>query len=57
MTNRLFYGDNLEILRNREYFGDLLGSGAAVDMPSPHAAFKQAERHVSTDGKSQRDLI
>ena len=27
MQNRLFYGDNLEILRNREYFGD-----ACVDL-------------------------
>ncbi len=35
---------------------DLLG-GAGVDMPSPHGTFKQAERHVSTDGKAQRDLI
>ena len=36
--------------------GDLLG-GASVDMPSPHGTFKQAERHVSTDGKAQKDLI
>ena len=36
--------------------GDLLG-GAAVDMPSPHGTFKQAERQVSTDGKAQQDLI
>ena len=36
--------------------GDLLG-GAAVDMPSPHGTFKQAERHVSTDGVAQKDLI
>ena len=36
--------------------GDLLG-GAAVDMPSQHGTFKQAERHKSTDGKSQQDLI
>ena len=35
---------------------DLLG-GAGVDMPSPHGMFKQAERHVSTDGKAQRDLM
>ena len=36
--------------------GDLLG-GAVVDMPSPHGTFKQAERHKSTEGKSQQDLI
>ncbi|MCY3864418.1 MAG: DNA methyltransferase [Chloroflexi bacterium] len=36
--------------------GDLLG-GAAVDMPSPHGTFKQAELHVSTDGVAQKDLI
>ena len=36
--------------------GDLLG-GASVDMPSPHGTFKQAERHVSTDGKAQKDLM
>ena len=35
---------------------DLL-SGAAVDMPSPHGTFRQAERHVSTDGVAQRDLM
>ena len=36
--------------------GDLLG-GAWVDMPSPHGTFKQAERHKSTEGKSQQDLM
>ena len=36
--------------------GDLLG-GALVDMPSPHGTFKQAERHKSTEGKSQQDLM
>ena len=36
--------------------GDLLG-GAAVDMPSPHGTFKQAERFKSTDGKSQQDMF
>ena len=35
---------------------DLLG-GAAVDMPSPHGTFKQAQRHKSTDGKSQQDML
>ena len=35
---------------------DLLG-GAAVDMPSPHGTFKQAERVRSTDGAAQRDLM
>lgn len=25
MKNRLYYGDNLEILRNREYFPDEIG--------------------------------
>ena len=38
MTNRLYYGDNLEILRNR-------------------VNYKQAERHVSTDGKAQQKLM
>ena len=79
MTNRLYYGDNLEILRSREYFPDecvdliyldppfnsnrnynvlfKAESGAAVDMPSPHGTFKQAERYKSTDGKSQRELM
>ncbi|MCY3914647.1 MAG: DNA methyltransferase [Chloroflexi bacterium] len=36
--------------------GDLLG-GAGVDMPAPQGTFKQAERHVSTDGVAQKDLI
>ncbi len=36
--------------------GDLLG-GAAVDMPSEHGTFKQAERQKSTDGKEQRDMF
>ena len=35
---------------------DLLG-GDGVDMPPQHGTFKQAARHKSTNGKSQRDLI
>ena len=35
---------------------DLLG-GDGVDMPPQHGTFKQAERHKSNDGRSQRDLM
>ena len=30
---------------------------SAVDMPSQHGTFKQAQRYKSTDGKSQRELM
>ncbi|MCY4072192.1 MAG: hypothetical protein OXG60_12915 [Chloroflexi bacterium] len=54
----------LRLLRHRAVFAgnsiqtisDLLG-GVAVDMPSQHGTFKQAERYKSTDGMSQRELI
>ncbi|MCY3832484.1 MAG: DNA methyltransferase [Chloroflexi bacterium] len=36
--------------------GDLLSS-AGADMPTQHGTFKQAERHVSTDGVAQKDLM
>ena len=35
---------------------DLLGEDG-VDMPPQHGTHRRAERHKSTDGKSQRDLI
>ncbi len=52
MKNRLYYGDSLEILRNREYFPD-----ECVDMPPQHGTFKQAARVKSGDGKAQQDLM
>ncbi len=36
--------------------GDLLG-GDGADMPPQHGTHRKAERHKSTDGKSQQDLI
>ena len=57
MKNRLYYGDNLDILRNREYFPDECVALIYLDLPPQHGTFKQAARHRSGDGKSQRDLM
>ncbi len=56
MKNRLYYGDNLEILT----IGDLF-EGAGFDMPPQHGTHQRAGRwkraDVSEAGESQRDLI
>ncbi len=57
MKYRLYYGDNLDILRNREYFPDECVDLIYLDLPPQHGTFKQAARHRSGDGKSQRDLM
>ena len=55
MNNRLYYGDNPDILRNRGLLDD-----DGVDMPTEQGTFKRAARQqregVSAEGRSQRDL-
>lgn len=55
--NKLYYGDNLEILRNREYLLDGSGedyfAGRRPDLPDTNGTLKKAKRITKTSEQQE----
>ena len=50
MNNRLYYGDNLEILRNREYFPDECVDLIYLDPPFKCPTLTECYKTAAFDG-------